>query len=288
MKKRLLLLTTSTVILLQLSAQSVNTNFAWTTTSSASTSISPNFPGCLPSTRCTLQTGLPHQLNNNGNNGPISNGHPITSPLIPHPTTVMPLTFNVRLTFSWPVHNVRLLVRDLDDDQPNNMGPEETLSAFLVNGISSAPTSIMAVQGSYNSSLSTIIPTAANTNGWINFNMNNISSIEFTYTRYTTNYALLLDSLIFDCGKQIGMDEYGTLGGISAFPNPAADVLTLENKETDNLTWELTDLSGKTVRSGALIKGQPPVDVSEIAAGIYLLQCSGAEGTWRKKVLITR
>lgn len=288
MKKLLLLLTISSIALLQLPAQSVNTNFAWTTISSASTSISPNFPGCLPSTRCTLQTGLPHQLNNNGNNAPISNGHPMTSPLIPYPTTVMPLTFNVRLTFSWPVHNVRLLVRDLDDDQPNNMGPEETLSGFLVNGISTAPTSTAPVQGSYSSSLSTIIPTAANTNGWINFSMNNISSIEFTYTRYTTNYALLLDSLIFDCGKQIGMDEYGTLGGISAFPNPAAEVLTLENKETDNLTWELTDLSGKTVRNGALIKGQTPVDVSEIAAGLYLLQCSGTEGTWRKKVLITR
>lgn len=287
MKKLLLLLTGSSITLLQVAAQTVNTAFAWTTPNTSAISISPNFQGCLPATRCTLQTGLPHQLNNNGNNAPISNGHPMTSPLVPYPTTVLPLSFNVRLTFSWPVHNVRLLVRDLDDDQQINMGPEETLSGFLVNGISSAPTSTAAVQGSYSSSLSTIIPTAANTNGWINFNMSNISSIEFIYTRYTINYALLLDSLIFDCGKQIGMDETGTLGGISAFPNPAADIITIESSEAADLNWALADLTGKTVRNGALLKGQTQVDVSEIAAGLYLLQCSGAAGSWRKKVLIT-
>ena len=121
-----------------------------------------------------------------------------------------------------------------------------------------------------------------------------------TYTQNGT-YTVTL-TVTGDCGTDIKTAEIvidnvsieGMLGGLllRAYPNPADDRLMIEaeGQETTDLTVTLTDLRGKTlqseswsVRSGSASR---ELNVSTLAEGIYILQISGEQGQFIRRIVV--
>jgi photosystem II stability/assembly factor-like uncharacterized protein len=67
--------------------------------------------------------------------------------------------------------------------------------------------------------------------------------------------------------------------GLRIFPNPAADIITLEG-EVDG-DYQLIDFSGNTVRRGVCTATKTMIDVSEIPAGIYIIRLPDHSISWK-------
>jgi hypothetical protein len=257
-----------------LSAQMVSQywSFDWASTTSVNTSTTVLANTCYGGDlTVTLTTDLPHQMNNNGSGSPLSYAHPVTSVLVPYPTMVTPLNFRTTITFSTPIRNPGILLRDLDDDS-YMAGPEEHLLDFEVNGVPSFPSSVTPTFGSYSLGGGTVTPLAEGCIGWLRFG-GTVSSISFLYTRPITNYAFLLDSLVFDCRCQTR-----TLG---ADPSPLVTSLDgsiiIQETGCGQSKLELVDISGKVVLTRDAVDKGSEIPTQGLSEGIYLarFECDG-------------
>ncbi|MBL0309182.1 MAG: T9SS type A sorting domain-containing protein [Bacteroidetes bacterium] len=63
---------------------------------------------------------------------------------------------------------------------------------------------------------------------------------------------------------------------LSVYPNPTTNLLTLkvENNETQNLSYRLTDLKGQVLGNRSVEESETNIPVSQFAAGIYFLTVS--------------
>lgn len=66
------------------------------------------------------------------------------------------------------------------------------------------------------------------------------------------------------------------------FPNPANDIINVENEIEPILSLELLDLSGKKI----LQTSQSELNIQNIPSGIYQLKMQTASGIWFKKVVV--
>jgi len=251
-----------------------NGDFSWATQDSEFVSMN-NFTLCegLP-TVMTLTTSLPHRRNINPQGNPLSNGHPSTSVLIPYPNMVMPLMVTVTLTFSQPVANLRLLIRDLDDDTPSP-GPEETLSNFRINGTPTMASNIIATSGSYQVLGMVTNPLAANCNGWFTWPLNNISSLSFDYDRDIMNYAILLDSIQFECNESfVAIEEPENAGfDLVVSPSPVSSALTIKVRNEDKNAGEvwISNFFGQCLAKVSMNSAEMSLDVSQLPSGLYFI-----------------
>ena len=62
---------------------------------------------------------------------------------------------------------------------------------------------------------------------------------------------------------------------LKVFPNPTSGLLRVEHAQISNLTYELYDLSGRPMMAG-LVEDKV-VDMRELPAGVYMLQCRDAK-----------
>lgn len=77
---------------------------------------------------------------------------------------------------------------------------------------------------------------------------------------------------------------------LSAFPNPASDVLNVELSEShSNTTLELRDLSGRLVKQKIMESNEllTQFDVSDLSPGLYLL-CKPDQGSAATRKIIVR
>jgi hypothetical protein len=65
---------------------------------------------------------------------------------------------------------------------------------------------------------------------------------------------------------------------ISIYPNPAVEFITINTSSPVNYT--IYDMSGRWMESGKAMNGQS-LNVSQLNAGMYIMQLSGVEGTER-------
>ena len=56
------------------------------------------------------------------------------------------------------------------------------------------------------------------------------------------------------------------------YPSPTNDIVTVENRTSNQVGFELLHLSGQKLRSGLLATGETEIDLSNVAAGVYLLK----------------
>ena len=79
--------------------------------------------------------------------------------------------------------------------------------------------------------------------------------------------------------------------GITAWPNPARDKLTIDAHGTRTDSAELLDAQGRlaaTLLSGTAITGTYTADISGLAEGAYLLRLSTEKGTVTERIIIAR
>ena len=103
------------------------------------------------------------------------------------------------------------------------------------------------------------------------------------YTVTVSNESGCSASQNFTIADVSGTEEYGT-ASLSVFPNPAENLLTVSADEPV-LQLRITDLSGKTIRNATVNASQTSVDVSDLAAGTYLLHVQTASYTWVRKIV---
>jgi hypothetical protein len=62
------------------------------------------------------------------------------------------------------------------------------------------------------------------------------------------------------------------------YPTPANDMLTIDIYQADAATFVLTDVTGNVVKKAVVTKNSAHVDISNLAAGLYIYQLTGNEG----------
>lgn len=83
-----------------------------------------------------------------------------------------------------------------------------------------------------------------------------------------------------------GMEE--TTGNevvsMSIFPNPAADKITLVTQEAG--TYTIIGLTGNTISTGDVVKGENAIDINGLASGYYMVKFdNGMGGTQTLKLI---
>lgn len=98
-------------------------------------------------------------------------------------------------------------------------------------------------------------------------------------------YSLIFDS--FSVSSTLGLTD-SQIASIKAYPNPASDLLTVANPQGLTLSsFALTDLNGREILNGKMnTSSQITIPVSDLSAGIYLLQMNTEKGSYIQKVAI--
>lgn len=72
---------------------------------------------------------------------------------------------------------------------------------------------------------------------------------------------------------------------INVYPNPATDVLFIQNQGNKKLTAEIIDITGKKMLTFDVATGNQSISVSNLTAGNYLINFSDGNGSYTKKVV---
>gem|GEM_PF-1316127 len=83
----------------------------------------------------------------------------------------------------------------------------------------------------------------------------------------------------------VSLDETA-LQSIHVFPNPASDLVTVENFISSDWNLKVLNLSGKTMMSHNVTTGKYTLDVSELPAGMYLVEIETGGRSLIKKIIV--
>jgi hypothetical protein len=78
-------------------------------------------------------------------------------------------------------------------------------------------------------------------------------------------------------GPWVGVEEAGELTGLSVYPNPVHDFITISaaSQSANDLTWSIYSSSGHVIMNGRINQGdmnQQRVELSSLSAGVYSIQ----------------
>jgi hypothetical protein len=78
-------------------------------------------------------------------------------------------------------------------------------------------------------------------------------------------------------GPWVGVEEAGELIGLSVYPNPVHDFITISaaSQSANDLTWSIYSSSGQVIMNGRINNGdmnQQRVELSALSAGVYSIQ----------------
>lgn len=83
----------------------------------------------------------------------------------------------------------------------------------------------------------------------------------------------VLKNVIRDQAIDVSVNELGDQPGISIYPNPATDLITVvSNANLSGSSYTITDLLGKSVLSGKLVPESSKISISSLPVGMYLLK----------------
>lgn len=125
--------------------------------------------------------------------------------------------------------------------------------------------------------------------GWILLHTGNLTSGEHLMT-YIKESDLHCDSdernLLFRVESAAGLPEWGL--DVRCYPNPVTDNLHVTCSSSEELTFTVTDMTGRPVRDFMLSDSSTDVDVSDLAPGAYMLRLTAREGMSKTIKLIKK
>jgi hypothetical protein len=108
-------------------------------------------------------------------------------------------------------------------------------------------------------------------------------SIIFTaYSGNNPGSVLKLDDLSFS-GGDVGLEEFATMN-VNIFPNPATDHVMI--KADGKYSYEIVDLTGKTVRSDENINGVQNVSLEHLRTGAYVVRLTSGSIVETYKLIV--
>lgn len=106
-----------------------------------------------------------------------------------------------------------------------------------------------------------------------------------TYTiTQTGNYSVVATNS-FGCQSSsisipvtyVGVDEFDALNHVSVYPNPASDIVTIDNTAgLINYNYYITDNIGKVVMAGVIKDQKTNLDIQVLESGLYFITLDGA------------
>ena len=102
-----------------------------------------------------------------------------------------------------------------------------------------------------------------------------------------TSLAVVCFTKCYDCA--VSIDE--ALGTINLFPNPTSGAFTLERSElAGNIEVTVIGLQGQLLLATEWTAGQSElnIDLSDLAAGVYMVRLTAEEGTRTLRVAVQR
>lgn len=98
-------------------------------------------------------------------------------------------------------------------------------------------------------------------------------------------YAMQLDNIKVTSDGTAGVNEV-LASKLSVYPNPANSVINISNAENILVNGiEIVDLNGRTVKSAKYDGIEAQINISDLSAGMYLMNISSDKGTTTKKIM---
>jgi len=112
---------------------------------------------------------------------------------------------------------------------------------------------------------------ASGATGSVSYSVGQVDYINATGTTGNSNQGV---QQVYKIEDVTGINELSSLV-TALFPNPTNGIIDLEIKNTDmEMSYELVDLSGRTIASNQILATQTTIDLSSYAGGEYLLNIS--------------
>lgn len=224
------------IFCLNAECQTVNSGFSWLSTSPTTTVSSPSYTvGSCSNINYTITTS--EALRGVSNGAPYNNNCLI----FPSNINITPLFVDMTINFNQPVSNLKIRFIDLDENVSGFTQPEESISQ-----INPAPSSVTPLGGTINPiflSGGIVTPFDNNPNfnnndasGWVNWT-GSLSSVSFRYNRPGALYALIIDSIYFDCPTPIGCTANAVAGPDVSICNNQATTLNASASTGNQYTW---------------------------------------------------
>ena len=250
-------------------SQTVQSGMSWLPNNPVTTATSPNYN----SGSCT---NINYTVNSSQTFNGVNNGFPYdnSAMLFPSDISISPSFIDMTITFNQPINNLRIRFIDLDENVSGFTQPEETISQIIP-----APSSVSNLNLSVNPFFlvgGIVTPNDNNANnnnndasGWVNWT-GSLSSVSFRYNRPGSAYALIIDSIYFDCPNSCAV--VANAGPDITLCNSNSSTINASNINATSYLWN----TGATTSS---------INVS--TTGTYWVDISNGTCTDRDSVIVT-
>jgi hypothetical protein len=94
------------------------------------------------------------------------------------------------------------------------------------------------------------------------------------------------DGFLAKLSANTGINELSEISNISVFPNPANDIITIENTAfTKDETISIYDIQGQLLLQQTMLQAKTNIDISAFSKGIYFVKVKTANGMDVKKIV---
>lgn len=223
-------------ICLNYNSQTVHSGFSWVSTSPTSTATSPNYnSGPCNNINYTITSSETFDMVNNG--APYNSN----SVLFPSNINISPLFVDMTISFNQTISNLRIRFVDLDENVSGFTEPEESIS--MINPPASSVTPFGGSINPFFLSGGIVTPLDNNPNfnnndasGWVNWT-GSLSTVSFRYNRPGSLYALIIDSIYFDCPTPSGCTANAIAGPDVNICNNQPTTLNASSSTGNQFTW---------------------------------------------------
>lgn len=82
----------------------------------------------------------------------------------------------------------------------------------------------------------------------------------------------------------LGVKEFSS--DFSVYPNPTNGIVTIENRSNAIVnSAQITDINGRIIRTSQVNEVSSSIDISDLSAGVYLMNIASDQGTITKKII---
>lgn len=217
-------------------SQTVHSGFSWVSTSPTSSTTSPSYnSGPCTNIKYTITASETFDMVNNG--APYNSN----SVLFPSNINISPLFVDMTISFNQTISNLRIRFVDLDENVSGFTEPEESIS--MINPPASSVTPFGGSINPFFLSGGIVTPLDNNPNfnnndasGWVNWT-GSLSTVSFRYNRPGSLYALIIDSIYFDCPTPSGCTANAIAGPDVNICNNQPTTLNASSSTGNQFTW---------------------------------------------------
>lgn len=105
----------------------------------------------------------------------------------------------------------------------------------------------------------------------------------------TLNTGSHTEAMLAKLGSSVtaGISEQSKIDGVSVFPNPSKNTVYIGNLH-DKAKYSMADVQGREVLSGAVSPDDRRIDLSQVPAGVYMLELQSNGAAYHQKLIVEK